>query len=195
MVITSQFIDKLKADLATGSLFQDKIKKYFLSNPHKVTLIMNPDAKYVANEAEEENKKLAHIRATLTEKQKAEIIALQEELKRRQDIKQGRDYFRVDDVDVSVLPTVTLQDIPKTVLPTETSIKRYGDRTAITWCPQPTNGLVYYRALMPIPDLPKELLSYLPLFCSVCECSCVCRILSLSRFCHELALRPSIIGN
>jgi Zn-dependent M16 (insulinase) family peptidase len=119
---------------------------------------MNPDETFVQKEADEVQQQLAAIQAKLTEQQKKEIISLQKELKVRQEMKQ----------DVSILPTLTLADIPKTTQKTET-IKKKSKGIDVTWVPQPTNGLIYYRGLVPIPDIPNDLLLYLPLFTTVCN--------------------------
>jgi len=35
-------LERLKEDLAKGPFFQNKIKEYFLDNPHHITIVMRP---------------------------------------------------------------------------------------------------------------------------------------------------------
>lgn len=44
-------------------------------------------------------------------------------------------------------------------------IRKEGEQ--ILLCPQPTNGIVYIKGLIPIPDLPEDLRNYVPLLCTV----------------------------
>lgn len=37
----------------------------------------------------------------------------------------------------------------------------------VQYCPQPTNGMVYFRAFSSLNTLPEELRPYVPLFCNV----------------------------
>ena len=78
------------------------IKEHLIDNPHRVQLTLVPDATKSAKEAEAEKARLAEIGKTLTEEQKAEIVAQTEALKVRQDTPD----------DLNLLPKVGLEDVP-----------------------------------------------------------------------------------
>lgn len=41
------------------------------------------------------------------------------------------------------------------------------DEIPVQYCAQPTNGVVYFRAVSSLNTLPEELKPYVPLFCNV----------------------------
>ena len=107
-------------------------------------------------ETESEKKRLSHINSTMSAQEKYQIVKIAKDLKQRQEQKQ----------DVSVLPTVTISDIPREIPKVEIR-KKQEKNTPVWWVPQPTNGLAYFRTLVPIPSIPSDLIPYLPLFTTV----------------------------
>ena len=117
---------------------------------------MSPDEQFDKNRQELEIKKLESKRNSLSEKNKIEIYEDGLELAKIQSLTE----------DVSCLPTVKVSDIdrqPKTV---KTSIIKAHD-TPVQLCVQPTNGVVYFRAISNIAGLPSHLKQFVPLFCNV----------------------------
>jgi Zn-dependent M16 (insulinase) family peptidase len=120
----------------------------------------------MAKETEAEKKRLAHVQSTMSPPERHQIVKLAKDLKLRQEQKQGiKIFLGIFSIffDVNVLPTVTLGDIPKVTPKVE--IRKKGEQ--IFWVPQPTNGMAFFRTLVPIPSIPSNLIPYIPLFTTV----------------------------
>jgi Zn-dependent M16 (insulinase) family peptidase len=66
------------------------------------------------------------------------------------------------------LPTLRVhEDVPKREAPEAEIWNKEEGATQVKWCPQPTNGIVFFRGLTSLPDLPEDLVPYVPLFCNV----------------------------
>ncbi|KAG5265276.1 hypothetical protein AALO_G00240460 [Alosa alosa] len=70
------------------------------------------------------------------------------------------------DQDASCLPALKVSDIEPTIPHTPVQMGSAGG-VPVQYCEQPTNGMVYFRALSNINTLPEALKPYVPLFCSV----------------------------
>jgi Zn-dependent M16 (insulinase) family peptidase len=151
-----KFINKLREKINTEPFFQNLIEKHLLNNPHQVTLVMNPDPEYVKKQAQQEEEKLSVIKEKLLESQKSDIINMAKELKKRQEL----------DQDLSVLPSITVSDLPRTMEKVEV-IKSKVQGVHTEWVHQPVSDLVYFRAVSHLQDLPEELIPYVPLFCKI----------------------------
>ncbi|XP_072010102.1 presequence protease, mitochondrial isoform X2 [Engystomops pustulosus] len=153
----SEQIEKFRQLLKEKPRFlQDKVKQYFQDNPHVMSLTMSPDEKYYEKKAEQENEKLKEKVKALTEEQKKEVYEKGLELLDLQSKPQ----------DASCLPALKVSDIERTIQRTELEIAYAGD-VPVQYCPQPTNGVVYFRAVSSLNTLPEELKPYVPLFCNV----------------------------
>lgn len=155
-LLINQHIAKLKKCMSEGPLFQDLVQKYFLNNPHKVTLIMRPDPDFVKNEAEQEKRELQALQGQLGSDEKERIVAMAKKLQNKQESFE----------DVSCLPTLKLEDIPRESEKVELIKKSLHDMTLMLNA-QPTNGIIYFKALMELADIPEKLLKYVPLFTTV----------------------------
>ncbi len=175
----SEQIGKLKEDLVTNkSIFKDLIRKYFLQNSHRVTLIMKPDDKYMEQQEKHEREMLEKISASLSEEDKEHIKMKAAALKQRQEAEQ----------DVSCLPSLQISDIPRSIpepmqwtiknihhlrpssgepAPNRTFVQNLDDSgVALYYGAQPTNGVTYFRGMISLSSIPRELAPYVPLFCS-----------------------------
>ncbi|KAI1242608.1 hypothetical protein IHE44_0000141 [Lamprotornis superbus] len=136
---------------------QEKVKTYFKDNPHKLTLSMSPEEDYHDKQAKMEAEKLEKKVNALSEEEKTQIFEKGLELIALQSKPQ----------DTSCLPALKVSDIepkiPFTVL--ETALT--ADEIPVQYCAQPTNGVVYFRAVSSLNTLPEELKPYVPLFCNV----------------------------
>ncbi|KAL6068398.1 putative Zn-dependent peptidase, insulinase-like [Balamuthia mandrillaris] len=164
-ILFDKNIGRLKEELATQGqdFFKQRIKKYLLENQHRVALVMRPDEQYLSKQDKEEHEKLRKIRSKLTPQDVEAIIEQGKTLKEKQETTQ----------DVSCLPTLHLSDVPKEAPGKDVRLERRavplsrGMEVPLLAVPQPTNGLTYFRALLDIHSLPKELTPYVPLFASV----------------------------
>eukprot|EP00698_Gefionella_okellyi_P010423 TRINITY_DN2702_c0_g1_i3.p1 TRINITY_DN2702_c0_g1~~TRINITY_DN2702_c0_g1_i3.p1 ORF type:complete len:935 (+),score=217.45 TRINITY_DN2702_c0_g1_i3:3-2807(+) len=151
----NQLLEALEQKLAAGPYFQTLIKELMLANSHRVTLVMRPDAEYLAQQEQKERALIAAAEAALTETDRQRIVREALVLKSRQEEKQN----------VDVLPTLSVSEIPRTRT-METIIHQTGV-VPQQLLDQPTNGVVYMRALFENKALPAELEMYLPIFCSL----------------------------
>ncbi|MGB3976802.1 MAG: insulinase family protein, partial [bacterium] len=95
------FLDDLRKKAMQPEFFRDMIKRYLLNNPHRVTLILSPEAGGMENLEASRRKKLDAVHAKLTELEKQAILNQTLELREYQARKE----------DLSCLPTIELEDI------------------------------------------------------------------------------------
>lgn len=157
----NKYTEKFKANLANDKQFWNKlIGKHFLSNKHKLILNMSPDTSF------EEKRKLK------------EKLLLEEKLSKLKDVDKQTVYYEGMELmkilntkeDVSILPCLEASKDIGRDLPYKTELKfetHKGVKAQL--CEQPTNQVVYFRALTEIGDKLEaaNLTDYLPLFCDV----------------------------
>ncbi|XP_050793328.1 presequence protease, mitochondrial-like [Gopherus flavomarginatus] len=150
----TQFRQHLKEN---PTFLQEKVKQYFKDNPHRLTLSMSPDESYYEKQAKLEAEKL-----------KQKVNALSEEEK-KQTYEKGLELIALQSKpqDTSCLPALKVSDIAPTIPFTELEMAFAADEIPVQYCAQPTNGMVYFRAVSSLNTLPEELKPYVPLFCSV----------------------------
>jgi presequence protease len=101
----NEFCEKLRNELKTESVFQTLVKKYLLENNHRLKLILKPKHNLIQELNKEESEKLIKREKELT---------LQEIEKINNDTQNLIDYQNKLQ-DINVLPTLTLEDIPRFV--------------------------------------------------------------------------------
>ncbi len=144
---------RLRRELAAGPFFQELIRRQLLDNPHRVTLLLQPDTQLKEQQEQTLNKRLQDRSAQLNDEDRQELVRLAEELQQAQE----------DEEDLSCLPTLELSDIPAT----ERTVPCQEEQ--LTGCPlyrfaQPTNGIGYFTASLVMNDLPADLVPLVPLF-------------------------------
>ncbi|XP_030257384.1 presequence protease, mitochondrial [Sparus aurata] len=149
----SEFRQALKEN---PRFLQDKVKHYFKENTHRLTLSMSPDESYLEKQAQAEEEKLQKKIQALSDGDRKEIYDKGLELLDAQSKTQ----------DASCLPALKVSDIEPTIPVTPVQISTAGG-VPVQYCEQPTNGLVYFRAMCSLNTMPEELRLYVPLFCSV----------------------------
>ncbi|XP_060048368.1 presequence protease, mitochondrial [Erinaceus europaeus] len=149
-----QFRRCLKED---PKFLQEKVKQYFKSNQHKLTLTMKPDDKYSEKQTQMETEKLKQKVSVLSQEDKQRIYEKGLELQTEQSKPQ----------DASCLPALKVSDITPSLVGTELEVALAAGDTPVQYCAQPTNGVIYFRAFSSLNSLPEELRPYVPLFCSV----------------------------
>ena len=146
-------IERLRQEIASGPFFQNLIRKYFLENRSRLTLIMRPDSTFAAVTEAKENALLSKKLGLLSQDDKKIVyeqgIALKETQEKPEDL--------------SVLPSLTVRDIP--IKAEDYPVRREAiGQVPVTWRIAPTNGITYVRALSSLNGLPSHLRPYLPLF-------------------------------
>jgi presequence protease len=146
-------LKRLRIEMDKGPFLENRIRTYFLDNPHRMLLTLVPDQTMEQKERERVEKELqrilAHIKPSDLEKIKKDAKALQL-------LQEGIE-------DVSCLPTLALDDIPPSV---ERVKPADSYSPASTACyPQPTSGIFYFLAVAGSGLLSKNQIPLVPLFC------------------------------
>ncbi len=135
---------------------QELIRIYLLDNPHRVTVVMEPDPDYNRRLEDEERQRLDAARAQMDEAERQAIVDNTLTLKRLQETPDSPELL-------ATLPSLQLSDldkdvntIPIEVLPLENGKILYHDLF--------TNGIVYLILGFDMHVLPQELLPYADFF-------------------------------
>uniref|UniRef100_A0A8C2IP00 Pitrilysin metalloproteinase 1 n=1 Tax=Cyprinus carpio TaxID=7962 RepID=A0A8C2IP00_CYPCA len=135
---------------------QDKVQHYFKDNTHRLTLTMSPDERFLEKQAEAEEQKLQEKIKNLSDADHKDIYEKGLQLLAVQSTTQ----------DASCLPALKVSDIEPIIPYTPVQLGTAGG-VPVQCCEQPTNGMVYFRAMCNLNSLPEDLKIYVPLFCSV----------------------------
>ncbi len=149
-------LERLRELITDPEYIKGLVKILLLDNDHRVRLSLLPDSELDQRRQLAEAKRLAKVKAQLSEQEKQQIIEQSADLAERQE----------SEDDVEILPKVGVADIPaelKIPLPEKAGtiggspIHRYA---------QGTNGLVYQQVIHELPQLPSKCLSILPCYSS-----------------------------
>uniref|UniRef100_A0A672P2J5 Peptidase M16C associated domain-containing protein n=1 Tax=Sinocyclocheilus grahami TaxID=75366 RepID=A0A672P2J5_SINGR len=135
---------------------QDKVQHYFKDNTHRLTLTMSPDESFLEKQAEAEEQKLHQKIQNLSDADHKDIYEKGLQLLAAQSTAQ----------DASCLPALKVSDIEPIIPYTPVQPGNAGG-VPVQYCEQPTNGMVYFRAMCNLNSLPEDLKIYVPLFCSI----------------------------
>ena len=144
-------IATLRERLKDSAYLPELIQRLLLNNPHRVRLVVAPDAALSASRDAAEAERLAAMKDSLSGEHTAEILDLAARLRERQGQK--------DDPDI--LPRVALSDIPAEIPSPEPAIEA-GVSTHYRYTAG-TNGLIYQQWVSPLPALTATELQHLPL--------------------------------
>ena len=146
-------LEQLREDIKDPEFIKKLAQDLLLDNPHRVRLMLQPDSKMAARKERAEVARLAAKKAALSEQEKTAIIEQAAALKLRQD--------QIDDE--SILPKVTLADVPSDEVHQEPSYRATGD-TPLTSYGVGTNGLLYQQVIYPLPELSDTQTALLPIY-------------------------------
>ena len=144
-------LNEIKARLKNNRrYFENLIETHLLENVHRTTLRLKPDPEQARRLAEEEQTRLANIRAALTDSQVADLVASAQELKRKQETPDTKE-------SLETLPILKLADLDKTnkVIPVEITKLQ---NTDVLYHDLFTNGIFYLDLGFDLHTLPKELI-------------------------------------
>jgi len=144
---------RLQSELEKGSFFENRIKKYFLDNPHRILLTLVPDQELEHHQNQRLRAELDRISNDLSPTDIDQIKQDAEALQRLQEAEE----------DVASLPTLQRQDIPPSVPVVKESASESAVRATIY--NQATSGIVYYAAAAGTGSLPGALIPLAPFFC------------------------------
>jgi presequence protease len=150
-------LNEIKQRLASGQgYFESSIQTHLLDNVHRTTLRLKPDPELGRRLGEEEQTRLAGIRATLSEHQVNRLVETTRELKQRQETP--------DSVQaLETLPVLRLQDLEKKSRSIPIQVLEMQD-TKVLYHDLFTNGILYLDLGFDLHMLPAELIPLTEIF-------------------------------
>jgi len=152
-----QPLNNIKAWIANGDkIFEELLARLFLHNPHRTTVLLEPDHKMARRMAKEETDRLARAKAGMTPEQLNAVMAEAEELSRLQG--------EPDSVEaLNSIPRLAVADLPaeNRIIPSELRAVSGCD---LLFHDLPTNGIAYLDLGFDLSVIPDELLPYMGVF-------------------------------
>jgi len=132
------------------------IRTYLLDNPHRVTVVAEPDATHHDRLVAEEHQQLKVAKAAMTPEDIQAIIANTAALKARQQRPDSAE-------DLARLPSLKLSDLDRTNKTIPITVSDLADSTLL-YHDLFTNGILYMNLGFDLSAVPQELLPYVPFF-------------------------------
>ncbi|MBW2136219.1 MAG: insulinase family protein [Deltaproteobacteria bacterium] len=150
-------LNEIKSLLSSNPrFFEGMIEKCFLRNPHRTTLILEPDPRLSAREEEAERERLSKLRSSMDPREIQDVVRLSEELRKMQETPDPPEAL-------ARIPRLRLEDLDKRTKEIPISLLRQGG-TTILYHDIFTNGILYLDLGFNLHTLPQEYLPYVPLF-------------------------------
>ncbi|MEH6627758.1 MAG: insulinase family protein [Motiliproteus sp.] len=130
------------------------VRQRLLDNPHRVRLSLVPDAELNQRRQQAEKEQLGALLDSFSKQQYQRLIEQADALEARQD----------QEEDVSVLPTLSIKDIPADLKAPVSNVFTSPAGMPITCFEQGTNGLIHQQLVIDMPYLEEELLQVLPYY-------------------------------
>ncbi len=146
-------LDELRESIQDPDFIPSMIRELLIENTHRVRLTLRPDNKMTERKDRDEKAKLAAIKSSMSDEQTQFVIKQAAALEARQ--------TQIDDE--SILPKVTLQDVPAEMHVPVSEQQSLAGQT-LDWYGQGTNGLIYQQVIIDLPELTEEELQIMPLF-------------------------------
>lgn len=146
-------LQQLRDDIRDPRFIPNLVQTWLLDNPHRITLVLSPDAGQAEAEEAAEKAQLKAVRQALSDQEVQTIIDQACALEARQD--------QADDP--ACLPEVTKADVPTDIKQISASFTEYQGRK-MTGYQAGTNGLVYQQVILPLPDLTQQEQAIMPFF-------------------------------
>ena len=132
------------------------IRHHLLDNPHRVTVVLEPDADLARRQSEAEAERLAQARAAMSDEEAAAVIDQAADLKRRQETPDPPEVL-------ALLPSLRRADLEPRHKPIPLAEHELAGARVLSH-DLFTNGIVYLDLALDLRPLPAELLPYVPLF-------------------------------
>ncbi len=150
-------LSKIKSHLVSNPrFFESLIHRFFLNNPHRTTLVLQPDPTLTEKEEIEEREHLAKVRSTMSQEELQTVIDQTLELKR---IQQTPDPPEA----LAAIPTLKLADLDKNNKTIPLAVTQHR-KTKLLFHDLATSGIFYLDVGFNLYSLQQEYLPYVPLF-------------------------------
>jgi Zn-dependent M16 (insulinase) family peptidase len=150
-------LTRVKSQLsANPSLFESMIERHFLNNPHRVTLILEPDPTLTEKEEAKEGERLAEIRSTMGQEELQKTIDHANKLKRIQRTPDEPEALRA-------IPVLQLSDLERKnrTIPLEVTEEK---ETKTLFHDLATSSITYLDLGFNLRAIEQEYLPYVPVF-------------------------------
>ncbi|MCH5276600.1 MAG: insulinase family protein [Desulfovibrionaceae bacterium] len=136
-------------------VFENAIRRWFLDNTHRVTVVLTPDETLAAARQAREDARLAEIRTSMSAAQREEIARVSERLHLAQAAPDSPEAL-------ASIPALGLGDLPRhnAILP---QAEKAGDVPFLLH-ELDSSGILYAKLLLPLDGVPSRLLPLLPLY-------------------------------
>ncbi len=152
-------LQKLRKKAEDPAYIKHLVTSQLLDNPHRVRVTFKPDVHLEQRRNDAESKRLAEIKASLSQNEQDKLVQLAAQLETRQNTLETN----VEDI----LPKVTVNDVPQDInIPKSYSNTFVQEQSEIkiSHYNKGTNGLVYQQLIIDMPEFTSEEQQYLPLF-------------------------------
>ncbi len=136
--------------------FERLIRRYFLENAHRASVLLKPDPELGPREAAEEQARLERARAAMSEEELRRVVAEAQELKRRQETPDSADAL-------ATIPMLRLSDLDRRNKAIPLALSQAAG-AQVLYHDLFTNGIVYLDVGFDLRALPQRFLPYVPLF-------------------------------
>ncbi len=146
----------IKARLAAGEpVFENAIRRWFLDNTHRVTVLLLPDASLAQVRQAEEDARIEAMRSGMDAEARARVVALAAELRAAQQEPDSPEAL-------DTVPSLGKEDLPKENMLIPCEVEQ-GEITVLTH-ELDTTGIVYARFAFDLAAVPSRLLPLVPLY-------------------------------
>ncbi|MCP4022830.1 MAG: peptidase M16 [Desulfobacteraceae bacterium] len=146
-------LEKLRKNLKTRDYLENKIRTYFLENPHRVFFILEPDKTLEAEQIKQTKNKLTKILKNLDE---ADLKQIEQDTRALEALQEETE-------NLSVLPTLELSDVPPEIeIIKPDTIDGINVSTAYD---KATSGILYFTCPVGAGHIAPGLFPLIPFFC------------------------------
>ncbi|MCF8050912.1 MAG: insulinase family protein [Desulfobacterales bacterium] len=146
-------LDRIRSETRREAFFENQLGRWLIDNPHRVRFLLEPDPLLEEARNRREAEALQRLLQSMSEEDLQRILQDSEAL----------DALQKAPENLSVLPTLAIEDIPPTVADEPESY--VAAETAATVYDRPTGGIVYLASALGAGGLPAELHPLVPFFC------------------------------
>ncbi|WP_272698896.1 insulinase family protein [Desulfovibrio sp. Fe33] len=150
-------LENIKTWIANGDkIFEELLARLFLHNPHRTTVLLEPDHKLARTQAKAESDRLKAAKEAMTPEQIQAVMDEAAELKRLQGAPDSPEALRT-------IPRLSVADLPAENRPIPTEVRELNGRKLL-FHDLPTNGIAYLDFGFDLSVIPDDLLPYAGVF-------------------------------
>lgn len=150
-------LSSIKSRLASGEkVFENAIRRWFLDNTHRVTVLLLPDAGLAAARQADEDARLAALRKSMSPEERGEVVKIAAALRTAQQTPDSPEAL-------DTIPSLGKKDLPEKnlILPCEAE---KDDGLDVVTHALDTMGILYARLAFDLSAVPSRLLPLVPLY-------------------------------